>query len=186
MKKNYPDLKITISARVRDKNITELEHIVENAISSELDGILILKGDPTKDHPTDSGLIPSQVVKHFGKSNYATNIEFFLSLPSNPDFNKIQKKVAAKPSGFMTQVIHSIQQVKRISDELRPHGFRIIPCVLLPSEKNSSSAQFLNLDWSEYKDNPVEFVKKVNNVAGDVLITSPSDFAFAKEIMQNF
>lgn len=80
-------------------------------------------------------------------------------------------------------MIHSIDEVSRIVDKLKPLGFRIIPCILLPSEKNAKSAKFLNLDWSGYKDSAVDFIKKVNQIAGQVLITSPNDFVYAKEIL---
>jgi homocysteine S-methyltransferase len=111
-------------------------------------------------------------------------MNFFLSLPSNPNFEKIQKKVTAEPKGFMTQVIHSTDQVQRISNELRPKGFRIIPCILLPSEKNNNSAKFLELDWSNYKENLTNFIKQIYNISGDVLVTSPNDFTFAKETLK--
>ncbi|PIW31542.1 MAG: 5,10-methenyltetrahydrofolate synthetase, partial [Nitrosopumilales archaeon CG15_BIG_FIL_POST_REV_8_21_14_020_37_12] len=140
--------------------------------------------DPSKDNPYDSGLIPSQVVQDISKTEFYGKVKLFLSLPSNPNFEKIQKKITAAPSGFMTQVIHSSQQVKRISEKLRLQGFRVIPCILLPSEKNEGSAKFLNLDWSEYKDTPAEFIKEIHQISGDVLITSPSDFAFAKETLK--
>jgi homocysteine S-methyltransferase len=54
---------------------------------------------------------------------------------------------------------------------------------MLPSEKNEGSAKFLNLDWSGYKENPAGFIRDIHEIAGDVLITSPSDFAFAKETL---
>ncbi|MEK6864962.1 MAG: 5,10-methenyltetrahydrofolate synthetase, partial [Thermoproteota archaeon] len=86
--------------------------------------------------------------------------------------------------GFMTQVIHSTEQVQRISNKLRTRGFRIIPCILLPTEKNENSAKFLELDWSGYKENPANFIRQIHNIAGDVLITSPNDFTFAKETLK--
>lgn len=183
LKKNHPDLQITISMRVRDRDMNEIKKIVRKSTDMKLDGILILKGDPSKDKPYDSGLIPSQVVKELNNSEFSEETDFFLSLPSNPNFEKIQRKISAKPVGFMTQVIHSAQQVQRISEKLRPHGFRIIPCILLPSEKNKGSAKFLNLDWSEYSKNPAKFIEKIHSISGDVLITSPNDFAFAKETL---
>ena len=183
LKKNHPELQVTISMRVRDRNMHEIEKVVEESISIGLDGILVLMGDPSKNNPKNSGLIPSKVVKHLRESEFDDKTKFFLSLPSNPNFEKIQKKIDAKPAGFMTQVIHSIEQVSRLSGKLRPQGFRVCPCVLLPSEKNASSAEFLNLDWSSYKDNPAQFIKKVNEIAGDVLVTSPSDFTFARETL---
>ncbi len=184
LKKNHPHLKITISMRVRDRNMSEIKDTVKRSIEMGLDGILVLKGDPSKDKPYDSGLIPSQVVKQLNESDFAGKTDFFLSLPSNPNFEKIQKKIGAHPAGFMTQVIHSEQQVRRISEKLRPQSFRVIPCILLPSEKNENSAKFLELDWSEYKKDPANFIKEIHKIAGDVLITSPSDFAFAKETMK--
>ena len=184
LKKNHPHLQITVSMRVRDRTMDGIKDVVKRSTEIGLDGILVLKGDPSKNNSYDSGLIPSQVVKELNKSEFAGRIDFFLSLPSNPNFEKIQKKISAKPAGFMTQVIHSAQQVHRISEKLRLQGFRVIPCILLPSEKNKESAKFLNLDWSEYKVNSTNFIKEIHQIAGDVLITSPNDFSFAKETLE--
>ncbi|NJK77572.1 MAG: 5,10-methenyltetrahydrofolate synthetase [Nanoarchaeota archaeon] len=184
LKKNHPNLQITISMRVRDKDMNLIKQLTQESIELELDGILILKGDPSKENPVDSGLIPSQVVKELNELGYGKKINFFLSLPSTPNFEKIQKKIVAAPKGFMTQVIHSEEQVRRISDKLRPMGFRVIPCILLPSEKNNNSAKFLDLDWSNYKESPSSFIKQIHNTSGDVLITSPNDFTFAKETLK--
>ncbi|MEX2191989.1 MAG: methylenetetrahydrofolate reductase [Nitrosarchaeum sp.] len=184
LKTNHPNLQITISMRVRDKDMDSIKQIVQESIDLKLDGILVLKGDPSKENPTDSGLIPSHVVKQLNELGYGKKMNFFLSLPSNPDFEKIQKKIAAAPKGFMTQVINSTEQVQRISNKLRPIGFRIIPCILLPTEKNDNSAKFLELDWSGYKENPANFIRQIHSIAGDVLITSPNDFTFAKETLE--
>lgn len=184
LKTKHPNLQITISMRVRDKEMNSVKQIVQESIDLGLDGILVLKGDPSKENTSDSGLIPSNVVKQLNELGYGNKMNFFLSLPSNPNFEKIQKKITAAPRGFMTQVIHSAEQVQRISDKLRPRGFRIIPCILLPTEKNENSAKFLELDWSSYKENPANFIKQIHNIAGDVLITSPNDFTFAKETLK--
>jgi homocysteine S-methyltransferase len=184
LKTNHPNLQITISMRVRDKDMNSIKHIVQESIDHKLDGILVLKGDPSKDNPTDSGLIPSNVVKQLNELGYGKKMNLFLSLPSNPDFEKIQKKITAEPKGFMTQVIHSTEQVQIIFDKLRHGGFRIIPCVLLPTEKNENSAKFLELDWSSYKKDPANFIRQIHNITGDVLITSPNDFTFAKEVLK--
>ena len=176
-------IEITVSLRVRDKNLTLLSKLMEETVSGELDGVLILKGDASPDGQKDSGLIPSQVVKHFNELGYGKKLDLFLSLPSKPDFNKIQKKIEAEPAGFITQVIHSIDEVTRIVDKLKPCGFKIIPCILLPSEKNKKSAKLLQLDWSEYKNSVEDFIRKVHKIAGDVLVTSPNDFNSAKDIL---
>ncbi len=182
IRKSYQNLEITVSLRVRDKRIETLTQLMEEVVSVGLNGVLILKGDAAPNETKDSGLIPSQTVKYFKELGFDKKMDIFLSLPSNPNFDKIQKKIEVAPTGFITQVIHSVDEVSRIVDELKPSGFKIVPCVLLPSEKNSKSAQFLKLDWSEYKNSLEDFIKQIHKIAGDVLITSPNDFNFAKEI----
>ena len=107
----------------------------------------------------------------------------YLSISSKPDFEKMHKKIEAQPKGFVTQVISSIDQVTTIVDKLKPQGFKIIPCVLVSSEKNLKSAQMLNLDWSEYGKDLAGFVKQVDKIAGSVLVSSPNDFTGALDFL---
>lgn len=177
------EIEITVSLRVRDKELSTLEKLMSAAVTGRLNGALFLKGDPAQNEVKDSGLIPSKTLKYFNDIGFGKKIDMYLSLPTNPNFDKIKNKIEAEPTGFVTQVIHSIDEVSRIVDKLKPLGFKIIPCILLPSEKNAKSAKFLNLDWSGYKDSAVDFIKKVNQISGEVLITSPNDFVYAKEIL---
>ncbi len=182
LRKAHPGLEITASMRVIDKDASAVERYMEDAIGAGLDGILVLKGDPLRENPSDSGLVPSRTVAELQK-RCAGRIKLFLSIPSNPDFGRIKKKISARPSGFITQVIQSTQQVSRICGALNPMGFRVIPIVLLPSEKNAKSAGFLGIDWSGYRDDAAGFVSEVHDIAGDVLITSPNDFELARKIL---
>ena len=182
-KQQIPELTITISLRVIDKTLEQISDITKASIEANLDGILVLMGDPSKNSDHNSGIIPSRAVEHLNDLEYHKQTEIFLSLPSKPDFEKISKKVNAKPTGFVTQVIHNVSQAQRISDYLSPKGFKIIPCILFPSEKNSHSAEFLNLDWSNYKDNFSDFILKIEEITGDVLLTSPNDFKGALEFL---
>ena len=183
IRKSNQNIQITTSLRVRDKNLQTLTQMMEQVVSNKLNGVLILKGDAAPNEEKDSGLIPSQTAKHFKELGFDKKIDIFLSLPNKPDFNKIQKKIDAEPTGFITQVVHSVDEVARISDRLKPDGFKIIPCVLLPSEKNEKSAKFLELDWSSYKDSALDFIKKIQQITDEVLITSPNDFNYAKNIL---
>ena len=185
IRKKFPKLQITISLRVRDKDLPEVEKIVNDAINLKLNGVLILQGDPSPENPKNSGLIPSQVVKHLKDLGVDNKIDLFLSLPSNPNFEKIKKKIDAKPTGFITQVIDSQSQVSKMVQHLKPQGFKIIPILLFPSQKNQKSADFLKLDWSNYQDNFSNFVKKIHDLCDDVLITSPSDFVGVKRELEN-
>jgi len=64
-------------------------------------------------------------------------------------------------------------------------GYSVIPIVLYPSEKNESSAKFLNLELEKYRDNFAEFLNKVHQITGDVLITSPRDFSGLNKFLEN-
>ena len=173
-------IKLTCSLRVRDKNINDIEKIVEQSIGT-VDGILVLMGDKSDTMSSKAELIPSQVVKTLNDNGLGKKIELFLSIPSNPDFAKITKKIDARPAGFVTQVIHSNDQIEKIVDYLGHNGFKIIPCLLLPSKNNVKSAEFLKIDWSNYENDVVGFINKIHSVTDDILITSPNDFKRAYE-----
>ena len=172
-------IKLTCSLRVRDKELNTIEEIVKDSVGI-VDGILILMGDKSNTSQDKTNLIPSQIVTSLNDKGFGEKLELFLSIPSTPNFTKIQKKINAKPKGFFTQVINSKALVQRITDYLNPKGFRIIPCLLFPSEKNLKSAEFLNIDWSNYKDNFMLFVNEIHNLTHDILITSPNDFKGAR------
>ena len=185
IKNSNNKIKISASIRVRDRNQTAITQTLCDAILLNLNGVLILKGDPPPIGPKDSGLVPSEVVKQFNEQGFNKKIDLYLSLSSNPDFEKIHKKIEAQPKGFVTQVVGSVDQVTKIVDKLKPQGFRIIPCVLLASDLNQKSAKMLNLDWSNYRKDVVGFVKEVNKIAGNVLLSSPNDFNEAVKVLKS-
>ena len=174
------DMKITCSLRVRDKDLNEIEKTIQESIGI-VDGVLVLMGDKSDTTSNKEVLIPSQVVKTLNENGLGKKTKLFLSIPSNPNFAKIQKKIDAKPAGFFTQVIHSKDQIEKISNHLGSNGFKIIPCLLLPSHKNLKSAEFLKIDWSDYKENIVGFINEIHGITDDILITSPNDFKRAYE-----
>jgi homocysteine S-methyltransferase len=168
--------------RVRDKELNTIEGIVKESVGI-VDGILILMGDKSNTNNDKTNLVSSQVVTSLNDKGFGEKLELFLSIPATPNFTKIQKKINAKPKGFFTQVVSSKAMVQRMTDYLKPSGFRIIPCLLLPSEKNSKSAEFLKIDWSDYKNNFLEFAHQIHDLAGDILISSPNDFKGAHETL---
>ena len=180
IRESNKDMKITCSLRVRDRNLNELKKIVEESIGT-VDGILVLMGDKSDKSSNKEELIPSQVVKALNEDGFGKKTELFLSIPSNPNFAKIQKKIDANPTGFFTQVVHSKDQIEKISNQLDSNDFKIIPCLLLPSHKNLKSAEFLKIDWSDYKENIVGFINEIHGITDDILITSPNDFKRAYE-----
>ena len=182
IRKEIPDIPITVSLRVRDKSEKEISEFVENCISIGFSGILALMGDRSQTGKPDLGQIPSTIVKRLKEQGIDSKIDLYLSISNEPDFSKIRKKLEANPKGFMTQVVQNLEQVQNLSDNLKE--FSVIPIILFPSEKNQKSAKFLNLDFSSYSQGFEEFVKKVHNITGDVLITSPSDFNGLNEFLE--
>jgi homocysteine S-methyltransferase len=182
IRKEIPDIHLTVSMRVRDKTREAIENFVQEAILAGFSGILVLMGDPSQTGQKDSGLIPSQVVKMLKEEGVDSKIELYLSISNKPNFSKIEKKLKANPKGFMTQVIQTIEQVQNLADNLK--GYSLIPIVLYPSEKNEASAKFLNLDLTKYRETFDEFLKQIQQITGDVLITSPSDFSGLKKFLE--
>jgi len=180
IRESNKDIKITCSLRVRGKNLNEIEKIVQESIGI-VDGILVLMGDKSETTSNKEELIPSQVVNILSENGLGEKIKLFLSIPSNPNFTKIQKKIDANPAGFFTQVIHSKDQIEKISNHLGSNGFKIIPCLLIPSQNNLKSAEFLKIDWSNYKEDIIGFINEIHSITGDILITSPNDFKRAYE-----
>ena len=182
IRESNKNIKLTCSLRVRDRNLNDIEKIVQQSVGM-VDGILVLMGDKSDTISNKAELVPSQIVKTLNDNGLGKKIELFLSIPSNPNFTKIQKKIDAKPSGFFTQVIHSKDQIEKIASRLKPDGFKIIPCLLLPSQNNLKSAEFLKIDWSNYKENIVGFINEIHSITDDILITSPNDFKGAHETL---
>ena len=181
IREEIPDIPITVSLRVRDKTEKEIFDFVEECIKIKISGILVLMGDPSKTGKKDSGQIPSSVVKNLKKMT-DSKIDLYLSISNNPNFSKIGKKIDANPKGFMTQAIQNVDQVKKLSENL--DGFDIIPIILFPSEKNEKSAKFLNIDLESYTKKFEDLTRESHEITGDVLITSPNDFAGVNEFLE--
>ena len=184
IKKEIPNLPITVSLRVRDKTEEEISKFVDECIEIGFSGILVLMGDPSQTGKQDSGQIPSATVKKLRERGIDSKIDLYLSISNKPNFKKIGKKLDAHPKGFMTQVVQNIEQVKSLSENLKE--FSIIPIILHPSPKNQKSAEFLNLDLSVYSKEFEELVKNAHDVTGDILLTSPSDFTSLNEFLEKF
>ncbi|MDH5665624.1 MAG: 5,10-methenyltetrahydrofolate synthetase, partial [Nitrosopumilus sp.] len=82
------------------------------------------------------------------------------------------------------QVIQNIDQVEELYENLK--GFSIIPILLYPSSKNEKSAQFLNLDLASYRKEFEGLLEKTQNITGDVLLTSPSDFNGLDKFLEKY
>ncbi len=114
IRKEIPNIPITVSLRVRDKSEKEISAFVENCISIGFSGILVLLGDPSQTEKPASGQIPSATVKRLKEQGIDSKIDLYLSISNKPNFSKIIKKLEANPKGFMTQVVQNLEQVQNL------------------------------------------------------------------------
>ena len=176
------DMPMTVSMRVRDKNIPDIDCFVKGSAEAGFSGLLVVAGDRSPDIP-DSGQIPSRVVERLCGNGMGSKIGLYLSVPAAPNYEKMDRKLRANPKGFITQVVQKPSQVSDIVANLT--GYHIIPIALFPSPKNQKAAAFLNLNMSEYRDDFSRFVQKIHDIAGDILLTSPGDYAGLYEFLSH-
>ena len=169
-----PDLPVTVTMRVRDKDGRQVAGFAEECAEAGFAGILVLAGDPPRSGGKDSGMVPSKTVRTLKGQGFDSRLDLYLSCPNNPDMAAMGAKVDAGPKGFITQVIRDVGQVERLAGILG--GFDVIPIALYPSERNAKSAEFLGLDMAKYGDF-AGLVSGICGITGDVLLTSPNDFA---------
>ena len=175
---------VMMSMRTRDRSIGRIGDDIAAAARTGVSGVLLVRGDPPQyEGAHDSGLYPGAVLAGLRAESSTCGLRMLLSLPTVPDAARTQKKLAARPDGFVTQVIASAAQATKIVTEMRAHSVGVMPCVMIPSPKNAASARTLGLDWSSYEGDASAFVRHVHEIAGNVLVTSPRDRAMAESVI---
>ncbi|HET7644691.1 MAG TPA: hypothetical protein VFK40_14385 [Nitrososphaeraceae archaeon] len=185
--RKYNDkMKVSCSIRTRDRNITSMYQTISDSIFYKIESLLILLGDQSKnDLGTHNLLKPSKVVNLLNSYEFSKYIKLNLSIPNKiTDIKTVKKKIDAKPYAFVTQSIESIKDLVNIVDLIRPYDIKVIACIMLPSPKNKRSAELIGLNWEEYEDEPVEFIRNCGKIADEVLLTSPNHFGLALEILK--
>ncbi len=176
VRKRHGLIKLRCSLRVRDRNLSAITQLVCDAIMIGVDSLLLVKGDKPERPSIDSGLKPSNVVRTLNEQGFGYRIKLFLSVPCNPDLNKMQQKIDAGPHGFITQSISSLDQLQKIIDNVKSHNIKVVPCIMVPSPKNKESANMIDLDWRSYEKDTDSFIRRAHDVCGEVLVTSPNSF----------
>jgi 5,10-methylenetetrahydrofolate reductase len=174
--KAHPGMKLRCSIRARDRNLSAMIQLASEAVMLGVDGLLIVKGDRPETPSVDSNLNPSDVVKVLNEQGFGDKIKLFLSVPKNPDLNKISKKIEARPYGFITQSITSLEHLRKIVDHAKDNKIQVTSTIMLPCAKNRESADAIGLDWSSYENDVHSFIKGARELCGEVLLTSPKSF----------
>ncbi|HKX97453.1 MAG TPA: hypothetical protein VJL78_06430 [Candidatus Nitrosocosmicus sp.] len=181
-------LNMSCSVRTRDRNMNSIIQLVTDAIILKISGLLFIQGDkpayeesekiPSLSNPTD-------VVKLLTSTGFDKLIDLDLSIQNKISNPKVfQKKVNSKPHRFITQSINSIQEIRDLKDLIKPNQIELIPCIMVPSVKNEKAAAVIGLDWSEYQDDFLGFLKEVYKEANHILITSPNSFDEGIEVLK--
>lgn len=186
LKLAHNPLKISCSIRTRDRNFTAICQFVLDAILLGVDSLLVLMGDEPSSGPKGFGLKPSDVIHMLRYEKYDMAIDFNLTIPSEiKEISCIQKKLAAKPKAFVSQSIKSLSDLGRIVDYIKPYGIKVVACIMAPSEKNKLSAEMIGLDFKQYENNPVDFIRQAAEIADEVLLTSPNSFRTGIDLLSS-
>ena len=169
LKKEIPDHPITVSLRVRDKKEEEIEKFVENCISTNIEGILILMGDPSQSKTQDSGLIPSSVVSNL-KKKYESKIDLWISEPDEGIYDAMNKGIGLANGEvigllnaddyYESDSLEKIQK-KHITDSADIYYGNMIVVKQRTKEMiEKRYPNFKKLYFGMYLNHPATFVKK--------------------------
>lgn len=182
------NLNISCSVRTRDRNMNSIIQMVTDAVILKISSILFIQGDkPAFEESEKAASLsnPTNVVKTLTSIGFDKLIGFDLSIPNKISNHKVfNKKVNSKPHRFITQSINSIQEIRDLKDLIVPNHIELIPCIMVPSVKNERAASMIGLDWSEYQDNFLEFLREVRTETDQILITSPNSFDEGIEVLK--
>jgi 5,10-methylenetetrahydrofolate reductase len=185
VKRSGNPLTISCSLRVRDRNLTSISQFVCDAILVGVQGLLVLAGDEPSEGPKGSDLKPSDVLGILHNKKYDSLLALNLSVPHKIKHgSSIQRKLEARPDAFVTQSIVSLADLGEIVDIARPFKIKVVACIMVPSQKNMSSANAIGLNWSEYENNPIDFVLQAGKIADEVLLTSPNSFSSGLHVIK--
>ncbi len=173
-------MSISCSVRTRDRNINSLIQLATESVFLKIRDLLFIMGDkPTMDnYEVQKPLTkPTDAVKILGSLGYNHIINLNLSVPNKViNFSKIKSKVESNPHSVITQSIASLQEIEDLAKILKPYFIKLIPCIMIPSEKNEKAAKMIGLNWKHYESNFCEFIKEAGKYVEKILITSPNDF----------
>jgi 5,10-methylenetetrahydrofolate reductase len=185
VKRAGSSLNISCSLRVRDRNLMSISQFVCDAILVGVEGLLVLAGDEPLDGPKGSELKPSDVLNILHNRRYDSILALNLSVPHKIKHrSSIQRKIDARPHAFVTQSIVSLADLGEIVDIAKPFKINVVACIMVPSEKNRSSASTIGLNWKDYENNPIDFILQAGKIADEVLLTSPNSFSSGLDLLK--
>jgi len=172
---------LSCSIRTRDRNINSIIQLATQSIFLKIRDLLFIMGDNPQINLYDMSLKilskPTDAINILNSLGYDKFINLNLSIPNKiSNFDNFKKKVNTNPNGMVTQSISSLQEVKDLKNLLNMHSIKLIPCVMVPSNKNTKASQMIGLNFQNYEHNFMEFIHDIKKEVNQLLITSPNDF----------
>jgi 5,10-methylenetetrahydrofolate reductase len=172
---------LSCSIRTRDRNINSIIQLATQSIFLNITELLFIMGDNPQINVDDVPLKilskPTDAINMLNSLGYNKFINLNLSIPNKiSNYNNFKKKINSNPHGLVTQSISSLQEVKDLKNLLNMHSIRLIPCVMVPSDKNRTASQMIGLNFENYKYNFMGFIQDIKKEVNQILITSPNDF----------
>lgn len=182
------NIKISCSIRNRDRNINSIIQIVTESIYLKITDLLFIMGDmPNYEDANNQKFLskPTETIKILNQSGFNKYINLNLSVSNRvTEEKKIEKKIKSKPYAMVTQTISSFNEINHLVEILKPHSIKLIPCIMVPSEKNLKAAKMIGLDWEEYSKDFYNFLFDVEKITDTILLTSPNDFQSGIDILK--
>ena len=172
---------LSCSVRTRDRNINSIIQFATQSIFLKITDLLFILGDNPQINLYNTSLKilskPTDAINMLNSLGYNKFINLNLSIPNKiSNFNNLKKKINTNPNGLITQSINSLQELLDIKNLLNLHNIKLIPCVMVPSNKNTKASQMIGLNFQNYKDDFIEFINNIGKEVNQILITSPNDF----------
>jgi 5,10-methylenetetrahydrofolate reductase len=182
--------KISCSVRTRDRSINSIIQLVTKAVSLNIKDLLFILGDRPQVQSIPKVLQisskPTDTINILNSFGYNKFINLYLSIPNKiSNYDNFNKKINSNPYGMITQSINSLKEIKELYSLIKNHSIKLIPCVMVPSDKNIKAAKSIGLDWKEYKDNFSKFVEMIGQYSDNILVSSPNDFYGGIEMLKD-
>lgn len=178
---NDSSLSISCSIRTRDRNLNSIIQSVADSLVANVKSLLFILGDKPAYSPNNIECInekPTEVVRALNNLGFNKFINLVLSVPNKITNSKsILKKIEAAPKGFITQSISSISEIRILNGIIEPYKMDLIPCIMVPVQKNRKAASIIGLDWSHYEMDFSGFIEQIASEGiKEILLTSPNSF----------
>lgn len=180
---------ISCSIRTRDRNLNSIIQSVADSLIANVRSLLFILGDkPTFSHNNFESFNekPTEVVRSLNNFGFNKFVNLVLSVPNRITNSKsIQKKIEARPKSLITQSISSISEIRTLNEILKPYKLDLIPCIMVPSQKNRKAASIIGLDWSQYEGDFNSFIEQIESEGiKEILLTSPNSFDEGVQVLK--